>query len=479
MKQIVFILLFSAVMLLLLPSPDCYADDTEDYNVYAVYNGENYLAAYPNLTIRSSIVINNKPENLKVALVFVRDESNGLQSFLYFAYSESLADMNFTCDLYGNHNRYETERTIDTAKNLRYDYYHTSDVVTEPNLTLTGLDDNIYYVYYPQLFYEGLGYGSWPMHDYDFFEYDHFDTVYYYSGTDFNYSNIIASVLGGTEVEIDENGNVTNADYVCDLPTPINAMVRHTDSMDRWEFDVLWELPDFDTELDGRLYMEIQAQTFYEGRTGLLADWSQDVTDFHLITDDLSATALKFRYDIADDDEVLRRVYEFFPSLFSQMTSYNKAVVQKKFCDTTPFKYFRKTNYPTFMVRFYMVDSSGKKHVSNYVELKDSGDCEGYVANEVVNYDDSSSSFLPDKEIDNSSGLYDGVTDVMTNNTASDSDISSPTSLLRLIINDVKELPELVSRFFSFLPINFGYLLSLLLIVIMTVGIFRKIFGGD
>lgn len=133
----------------------------------------------------------------------------------------------------------------------------------------------------------------------------------------------------------------------------------------------------------------------------------------------------------------------------------------------------RKNN---FMLRNKFVDSEGKIHYSDYVYLKE-GEDGNYTA-----------SVIKGEETDKNGGVTDikygqEDTKVDTNNdTYKNTDVSSTTtsfsggvSTLKSLFSDLQELPKLIEEMFGFIPGQFIFALTAMLIVLIPIAIIKLI----
>lgn len=129
-----------------------------------------------------------------------------------------------------------------------------------------------------------------------------------------------------------------------------------------------------------------------------------------------------------------------------------------------------------FMLRNKFVDKDGKTHYSDYVYLKE-GEDGNYTA-----------SVIKAEETDKNGGVTDikygeEDTKVDTNNdTYKNTDVSSSTtsfsggvSTLKSLFSDLQELPKLIEEMFGFIPGQFIFALTAMLIVLIPIAIIKLI----
>lgn len=129
-----------------------------------------------------------------------------------------------------------------------------------------------------------------------------------------------------------------------------------------------------------------------------------------------------------------------------------------------------------FMLRNKFVDSEGKTHYSDYVYLKE-GEDGNYTA-----------SVIKAEETDKNGGITDikyGQEDTKvdtSNDTYKNTDVSSSTtsfsggvSTLKSLFSDLQELPKLIEDMFSFIPGQFIFALTAMLIVLIPIAIIKLI----
>ena len=466
MKKILITMMFS-MLIIGMYSTSAYAD-SEFENKYWGVDSSGY-ARYGHIILNGS--------DFQVFMVML--DNGEYQRFMPIVYSKN--SQTITLNVKGDH----TIGDLDIAKSLTdyYDEDYTLGCHELYNIN-NELDGYIYYLN-----------SNFSIMEYMTMNYIEFETngpKYYYfeSGADLyssdTYVKALNSVLGGglSDFTITDGNISKNNDDIVDIPTPINACVRHTDKMNRWEFDVCWQIPDMDINIKNDLMVEMNVQSFWSSRETLTFDWYEDCTYYHIPNDYIKAINYKYRYDLRKDNEVIEQIKNNCewtkPSIITTSLGINhNEFIVDLMNKETPFRQFKKTSYPSFMFRFYYIDDNGVKHVSNYVKLQDSGHCEDYVANEVIS--DGTivdGSLIGGGNVDNSSGLYDGTSSSLSDSDLLNTDTLMPTSYIRLLLNDVKEFPDFVNQVFGFLPINLGYVLGLLVVIVMALGVFRKLVGG-
>ena len=328
----------------------------------------------------------------------------------------------------------------------------------------------------------------------DFVGYEAVDNVHY-----FNLKNYV----------IDDGGiPEKRSEKVYDLPVPQNMRVAHTGSMGRFEFNLIWDIADEMYE-DDKLYMLDKAEVEVMSSCKLNyypQPWSKGTLisiPKHNINHGLDTASMAslsessdylksrtFKYDISKDGDVIDAIAQ------KRGISYD-ITAASSFIDRDGKDMIKKESYPTFWVRvkyknpLYDVNGigDGKTHYSNWIKLEDVGKCTGYIVNEIsgLRKDDDDADETPE-EIDNSSGAYDGGTDVLVDDDnqlpyVTNDDYYVPNNsawgLIQRILADVKQFPQFFATFFSFLPVAFGDMLAVLIIVIIGIGVFRKLFVGS
>lgn len=292
-----------------------------------------------------------------------------------------------------------------------------------------------------------------------------------------------------SKFDVDSDGNLIAKNFVVDLPTLKNVRVIHTSDMDRFEFRLRWDsVEPSENYSTSDLKLEVKSMSYFKMAKYAWSDYIYFDVAWHSIVDDYDLYKSFLDYDQKEDYYCVMHYRDMMETKYDGRFTYEEAKRNMLITRLGKEK-IAKAKYPSFMVRYYYDDEqNGIRHYSNWVQLTDSGNCDGYIANEVTNWE-YDKTIMPDGSeqvgagdkttslnVDNSSGLYDGSSDVMKDTDDSSLDTTMPTNLLKRIIKDVKEFPDFFGKFFSFLPINYSNMFSLLITVIMAVGIFRKIF---
>lgn len=270
-----------------------------------------------------------------------------------------------------------------------------------------------------------------------------------------------------------------NASIVVDIETPKNVQVIHTSSMNRWHFRLEWEQPL--TENGIKLFVELKSMSFLDYRLYPTQKYNNFSIWWHRLDDEtLLAQEGRYDYRLNKDYFVRTRLLEEYKSKYNVKWKESNLDNYVFDCDVSfsliPYKRLKKSKYPSFAIRYYYRDSDGIIHYSNWVEIKDSGNCEGYIANEVSEHDTK----YEDKEnvtIDNSNNNYNGKDNIMNDTGIGGSDNTSAIGTLKRLLNDLKDFPLLFSKLFLFLPVDIGSLISAFLVICIPLAILKFAFS--
>lgn len=175
--------------------------------------------------------------------------------------------------------------------------------------------------------------------------------------------------------------------------------------------------------------------------------------------------------------------YTSVPNYKNKYTfNYEKVPIPQSLIDKLGYKpYEQVTTKLDFMIRNKCIDSDGNIHYSNYVYIdnlngsgSDGSDMD-YVATEIDGSsldNEGMSNDNIDKNIVSDSDYYIN-TDVSGN--SSYNDVASAFSILKSISNDLKEFPSFFSSFFSFIPSQYVYALSAMIILLIAVAFIKAI----
>lgn len=321
-----------------------------------------------------------------------------------------------------------------------------------------------------------------------------------------------------TKYTLDEGMPVKNVTNVFDLPVPQNLKVLHSENEDKFDFNIVWDIPDelssedYDEDIRKNSTVEIMVENDLKYYEYTWSNPQQIHVDKHLVISFLTDTAILLRdqsydYNFKNDKEVLYAISQYdsdvsdaisnsvlgaYGYINDKIKSAYSYVITKLFDTNGKIK---KLKYPTFYVRLRYEPSfiaqaqgigDGKVHYSNWVKLEDIGNCVGYVANEISglrkdNDSDDDATTTPEV-IDNTSGTYDGTTDMLEPTdyvVHVTEDVYVPSnsgwSLVKRILADVKEFPAFFGTFFFFLPVAFADLIAGMIVIIIGIGVFKKL----
>lgn len=258
-----------------------------------------------------------------------------------------------------------------------------------------------------------------------------------------------------------ENGEPT-ANVTYDLEMPLNVTCKfHNKTFGNSYYNITWEQSD-GLDIQGwETEIYISQHIKYGKYLWSLATSPHYYDTKYYLVDTVSTFLGKYKKIWKSD--------VFYQGTKDELYAY----VEKEKGYTPQITSVRKNN---FMLRNKFVDKDGKTHYSDYVYLKE-GEDGNYTA-----------SVIKAEETDKNGGITDikygeEDTKVDTNNdTYKNSDVSSSTtsfsggvSTLKSLFSDLQELPKLIEEMFSFIPGQFIFALTAMLIVLIPIAILKLI----
>lgn len=271
-----------------------------------------------------------------------------------------------------------------------------------------------------------------------------------------------SKIIDLSKNEFDNNGQIIPKSALYDLEMPLNVTCKfHNKTFGNSYYNITWEQSDgldiqgWETEIYISQHIKYGKYLWSLATSPHYYD-----TKYYLV--DTVATFLGKYKKIWKSDV-------FYQGTKDELYSY----VEKEKGYTPQITSVRKNN---FMLRNKFVDKDGKTHYSDYVYLKE-GEDGNYTA-----------SVIKAEETDKNGGITDikygeEDTKVDTNNdTYKNSDVSSSTtsfsggvSTLKSLFSDLQELPKLIEEMFSFIPGQFIFALTAMLIVLIPIAILKLI----
>lgn len=273
-----------------------------------------------------------------------------------------------------------------------------------------------------------------------------------------------------------------------DIETPKNVKVLHTKNMDRWDFRINWDIPEMNNH---HYYVNIHVADYLKFKKFAWQSYHNFTVGWHPVTNEAECSQGYYLYKIDEDVACHQGLANAWKkeyggdklSLSKAKTYFN---MEGSLLGASKHDFVKKWKYPGITIQFWYRDENGRKHTSNYVQLTDIGECDGYVANELSKFDylnDGNSGEIADtdknvinKVVDNSSGNYDGSSDVMHDNNE-DIENKSAIEILKSMLNDLKSYPDFFVEFFSFLPGQISQYLYALIIVMIPLLLLKLIRG--
>lgn len=495
-KMLLIIILITQVINI--NNENVYAADEEVYYIYMTQNNELYDKEYPNWCGYFRYYDTAK---IKVKWVCCFN-ANGKYFFPFYA-TENIEDLNFDVRVAGNHKRTSTALQIEDCSNLSESYKANSTITSSSNeIFIVTVSEKKYYCYVPDIMTAVDMGKEGDLTDYktnidSFNLYKNEKNVSFIEG----YEQIVTDILNGKnyngeaggEFYIDANGNITSgsaSEVIQDIPTPTGVKVLHTKDMDRWNFRINWDIP----EMNGyKYYVEINVADYLKFKRFIYQDYHKFTVGWHRETEDAECYRGYYLYKIDEDIACLnglankwQEIYGGDKMTLSKAKFYFNAEGSLTSLGVSKHDFVQKWKYPGITIRFWYRDEEGRKHTSNYVQLTDIEECTGYVANELSKFEylnDGNSGEVADNdnnvtqvEVDNTSGLYDGTSDVMNDNNE-DIENKSAIETLKSMINDMKNYPDFFVEFFSFLPHEISDYIYALIVVMIPLVLLKIIRG--
>ncbi|MDY6328788.1 MAG: hypothetical protein SPL51_04840 [Lachnospiraceae bacterium] len=273
-----------------------------------------------------------------------------------------------------------------------------------------------------------------------------------------------------------------------DIETPKNVKVLHTKNMDRWDFRINWDIPEMNNH---HYYVNIHVADYLKFKKFAWQNYHNFTVGWHPISNDTECAQGYYLYKIDEDiacheglANAWKKEYGGDKMSLSKAKSYFN--MEGSLLGASKHDFVKKWKYPGITIQFWYRDEKGRMHTSNYVQITDLGECDGYVANELSKFDylnDGNSGEIADtdnnvtdKVVDNSSGNYDGSSDVMHDNNE-DIEEKSAIEILKSMMRDLKSFPNFFVEFFSFLPGQVSQYLYALIIVMIPLVLLKIVRG--
>lgn len=323
-----------------------------------------------------------------------------------------------------------------------------------------------------------------------------FNNVSTYQNDILNYLRHYAATGEFSEATIDISNRDWDSDGepiesgapIRDIETPKNVKVLHTKNMDRWDFRINWDIPEMNNH---HYYVNIHVADYLKFKKFAWQSYHNFTVGWHRATNEAECSQGYYLYKIDEDVachqglvNAWKKEYGGDKMSLSKAKSYFN--MEGSLLGASKHDFVKKWKYPGITIQFWYRDENGRIHTSNYVQLTDIGECDGYVANELSKFDylnDGNSGEIADtdknvinKVVDNSSGNYDGSSDVMHDNNE-DIENKSAIEILRSMLNDLKSYPDFFVEFFSFLPGQISQYLYALIIVMIPLLLLKLIRG--
>lgn len=273
-----------------------------------------------------------------------------------------------------------------------------------------------------------------------------------------------------------------------DIETPQNVKVLHTKNMDRWDFRINWDVPEMNNH---HYYVRVEVADYLKFKKFAWQSYHNFTVGWHHATNEAECSQGYYIYKIDEDvachqglANAWKKEYGGDKMSLSKAKSYFN--MEGSLLGASKHDFVKKWKYPGITIQFWYRDENGRVHTSNYVQLTDLGECDGYVANELSKFDylnDGNSGEIADndknvinKVVDNSSGNYDGSSDVMHDNNE-DIEEKSAIEILKSMMRDLKNYPDFFVEFFSFLPGQISQYLYALIIVMIPLVLLKIVRG--
>ena len=273
-----------------------------------------------------------------------------------------------------------------------------------------------------------------------------------------------------------------------DIETPQNVKVLHTKNMDRWDFRINWDVPEMNNH---HYYVRVEVADYLKFKKFAWQSYHNFTVGWHHATNEAECSQGYYLYKIDEDvachqglANAWKKEYGGDKMSLSKAKSYFN--MEGSLLGASKHDFVKKWKYPGITIQFWYRDENGRMHTSNYVQLTDLGECDGYVANELSKFDylnDGNSGEIADndknvinKVVDNSSGNYDGSSDVMHDNNE-DIEEKSAIEILKSMMRDLKNYPDFFVEFFSFLPGQISQYLYALIIVMIPLVLLKIVRG--
>lgn len=298
-----------------------------------------------------------------------------------------------------------------------------------------------------------------------------------------------SQVIDISNKDFDSDGKpVESGAPIQDIETPKNVKVLHTKNMDRWDFRINWDIPEMNNH---HYYVDIHVADYLKFKKFAWQNYHNFTVGWHRATKEAECSQGYYLYKIDEDVACHQGLANAWKkeyggdkmSLSKAKTYFN---MEGRLLGASKHDFVKKWKYPGITIQFWYLDENGRKHTSNYVQLTDIGECDGYVANELSKFDylnDGNSGEIADtdknvinKVVDNSSGNYDGSSDVMRDNNE-DIEEKSAIEILKSMMRDLKSFPNFFVEFFSFLPSQVSQYLYALIIVMIPLVLLKIVRG--
>lgn len=323
-----------------------------------------------------------------------------------------------------------------------------------------------------------------------------FDNLSTYNTDMMNYLRNYASTGEFSEATIDISNRTWDSDGepidsgapIRDIETPQNVKVLHTKNMDRWDFRINWDVPEMNNH---HYYVRVEVADYLKFKKFAWQSYHNFTVGWHFATKEAECSQGYYIYKIDEDvachqglANAWKKEYGGDKMSLSKAKSYFN--MEGSLLGASKHDFVKKWKYPGITIQFWYRDENGRMHTSNYVQLTDLGECDGYVANELSKFDylnDGNSGEIADndknvinKVVDNSSGNYDGSSDVMHDNNE-DIEEKSAIEILKSMMRDLKNYPDFFVEFFSFLPGQISQYLYALIIVMIPLVLLKIVRG--
>lgn len=323
-----------------------------------------------------------------------------------------------------------------------------------------------------------------------------FDNISTFNNDILNYIRHYAETGEFSQATIDISNREWDADGepiesgapIRDIETPKNVKVLHTKNMDRWDFRITWDIPEMNNH---HYYVNIDVADYLKFKKFAWQNYHNFTVGWHPVTKEAECSQGYYLYKIDEDVACHQGLANAWQkeyggdklSLSKAKTYFN---MEGSLLGASKHDFVKKWKYPGITIQFWYRDENGRIHNSNYVQLTDIDECDGYVANELSKFNylnDGNSGEIADtdnnvinKVVDNSSGNYDGSSDLMHDNNE-DIEEKSAIEILKSMMQDLKSFPDFFVEFFSFLPGQVSLYLYALIIVMIPLVLLKIVRG--